>query len=154
MFRRKAEPVDADTKTQRQPEDGDVDYETRRLQEEEENAENEIRRQQVEAAQIRALEYKKSLLVGQLEREVKAGESNHFAKHQRIRYHHKTTDEWLDGYIVAVHDDDGPDKPYYTISYEPRDRDGRVEKQTTIDRIEPVEFDGEKTWAIMETIKR
>ena len=36
-----------------------------------------------------------------------------FAKKQRVFYHNKSTDTMHDAYIVGVHFDDGPDKPYY-----------------------------------------
>jgi hypothetical protein len=36
-----------------------------------------------------------------------------FAKKQRVFYHNKSTDTMHDAFIVEVHFDDGPDKPYY-----------------------------------------
>ena len=35
-----------------------------------------------------------------------------FAKKQRVFYNNKSTDTMHDAYIVGVHFDDGPDKPY------------------------------------------
>jgi hypothetical protein len=35
-----------------------------------------------------------------------------FAKKQRVFYHNKSTSTMHDAYIVGVHFDDGPDKPY------------------------------------------
>lgn len=147
MFRSKSKNEEGGAKYDRKGEEENVAKETKR-EREDEDADNEIHQQQVEAAQLFAVGYKTNLLKDQRERERKASEAGHFMKHQRIRYHHKASDEWLDGHVVAVHYDDGPDKPYYTISYVFRDCDGSVEKQTTEDRIKPLDFDDEVTWAI------
>jgi hypothetical protein len=131
-----------------------VPFRRSRKREEVDEAENKTRPQRKDAAAQRGLEYKRSLLEDQRERETKARASNQFVKHQRIRYHHKVTNEWFDGHVVAVHHDDGPDKPYYTITYKPQGCAERSEKQTTEDRLEPVEFDEEATWEILAKGKR
>jgi hypothetical protein len=113
-----------------------------------EDAEHEIRRQQQEGAE-RARRIIQ--LASQQEREIKAIDVNQFVTNQRIRYYHKLSDKWFDGHVVAVHLDDGPDKPYYTISYITR-QDERIEKQTTQDRLELLEFDEEKTWVILQNV--
>jgi uncharacterized FlaG/YvyC family protein len=49
----------------------------------------------------------------QYDMEEKAKEINQFAKRQRVLYHSKIDNKWMDAVVVGVHLDDGPDKPYY-----------------------------------------
>lgn len=99
---------------------------------------------------------RRTILEGQREREINAMYRSQFTKHQRVRYYHKPSDCWIDEvHVVAVHNDDNDSKPYYTIqltivdSAEP-DKVKRIEKQTTYDRLAPVEWEEEKTWAILQ----
>eukprot|EP00568_Trieres_chinensis_P002263 CAMPEP_0183295164 /NCGR_PEP_ID=MMETSP0160_2-20130417/3223_1 /TAXON_ID=2839 ORGANISM="Odontella Sinensis, Strain Grunow 1884" /NCGR_SAMPLE_ID=MMETSP0160_2 /ASSEMBLY_ACC=CAM_ASM_000250 /LENGTH=161 /DNA_ID=CAMNT_0025456597 /DNA_START=110 /DNA_END=592 /DNA_ORIENTATION=+ len=80
-----------------------------------------------------------------------------FAKKQRVKYHHKATNKFYDAVIVGVHLDDGPDKPYYTITYDKLEAevtdDGKenkvirkVEKQTYPERLERLNWDEAKAW--------
>ena len=116
-----------------------------------EEGDEETQRQQV---------IREQLLSGQRERELMA--NPRFVKNQRVRYYHKMSDTWIDdAHVVGVHLDDGPDKPYYTISYPcdggfgGGDTDGnvqrkRTEKQTTEDRLEAARWDEDRTWEILE----
>jgi len=100
---------------------------------------------------IMAERQKAVLLEGQQEREQKASELDQFAKQQRVRYYHKLSDQWIEDAVVeGVHHDDGPEKPYYTIRYVRPEDGAKMEKQTTEDRLEGMEFDPEKTWEILE----
>ncbi len=52
-------------------------------------------------------------LKAQYESEQNAEKVNQFAKMQRVSYHSKVDDRYIDAVVVGVHLDDGPDKPYY-----------------------------------------
>ena len=52
-------------------------------------------------------------LRGQAEIEKNAEKNGHLAKKQRVKYYHKMNDTYYDAFIVGVHFDDGPDRPYY-----------------------------------------
>ena len=93
----------------------------------------------------------------QRQREEVASGKGAFVENQRVRYFFKGNETWYDAIIVGVHYDDGPDRPYYTIrfwrncpEYEENHMDSVdrqvVEKQTTPDRLERVNFDPELTW--------
>jgi len=114
--------------------DGDETTAEKKVSEEEEKLQREY-------------EHKKRVLEGQREREMKARAEGKFTKNQRARYQ-KSPDMIHDAHIVGVHYDDGVENPYYTIQYE-RENGDRVEKQTTPDRLEHVDFDEEKAWAIL-----
>lgn len=103
----------------------------------------------------RETEHRNRLLEGQKNREQKASARNQYTKQQRVRYYHKISDQWIgEAVIVGVHYDDGPDKPYYTIKYNRPEDGSTMEKQTTDDRLEEVEFDEQKTWAILDATKK
>jgi hypothetical protein len=55
---------------------------------------------------------KRRRLDAQKKAETLAESNGVFAKKQRVFYHNKSTDTMHDAYIVGVHFDDGPDKPY------------------------------------------
>ena len=110
---------------------------------------------QEEDRERRETEHRNRLIEGQKDREQKASALNQYTKQQRVRYFHKTSDQWIDeAIVVGVHYDDGPDKPYYTIKYSRPEDEATIEKQTTEDRLEEVEFDEEKTWAILDSTKK
>lgn len=134
---------DQEDETQQQQFD-DAEYLQRRRQ----------HRQDEERAR-REREHRNRLIEGQKNREETASSRNQFTKQQRVRYYHKISDQRIDeAVVVGVHYDDGPDKPYYTIKYN-RPQDGStMEKQTTEDRLEEVEFDEQKTWAILDATKK
>jgi hypothetical protein len=104
---------------------------------------------------VNAPTHSEQLVAAQRQREDDAAPL--FVNNQRVRYLFKATETWYDAVIVAVHLDDGPEKPYYTIAYTRHDVETdcdnesvvarRVEKQTTPDRLERVEFDAELTLA-------
>ena len=52
-------------------------------------------------------------LRGQADIEKNAEKFGHLAKKQRVKYYHKMSDTYHDAFIVGVHFDDGPDRPYY-----------------------------------------
>ncbi|GMH92839.1 hypothetical protein TrVE_jg10825 [Triparma verrucosa] len=52
----------------------------------------------------------------------------------------KSEQEKVEAKILGVHYDDGPDKPYYTIEF--GGQEGKVEKQTTGERIRKLEDEG------------
>jgi len=53
------------------------------------------------------------MIRAQFEAEKVARRHHRFAKNQRVSYHHKASNSPYDSFIVAVHLDDGPDRPYY-----------------------------------------
>ena len=126
------------------------------VQEEEEEETNNI---SSEALQ------KQQLLQAQRHREEEATRRNKYCDKQRVRYFYKAANKWYDAVVVGVHYDDGPDKPYYTILYVRNevemDEEGnesvihkKVEKQTTPDRLERVNFDADKTWDVLSQKKK
>lgn len=97
------------------------------------------------------------IIDNQRQREEVASAKGVFVENQRVRYFFKTNETWYDAIIVGVHYDDGPDRPYYTIRYWRNSVDCNenqidsvvrhvVEKQTTPDRLERVDFDPQLTW--------
>jgi hypothetical protein len=54
-----------------------------------------------------------TMLTAQKEEEDRSRKIGQFAKKQRVSYHHRGTNKQYDAFIVGVHLDDGPDKPYY-----------------------------------------
>ena len=120
--------------------------------EQQQQAEVSQQQSKVEARHERDLERKRRLLSEQKEREDQANEIGTFVKNQRARYLHKASGEWFDAQVVGVHHDDGPDNPYYTIQYQSSQDDGkRIEKQTTGDRLDSVEWDEEQSWEILSS---
>ena len=106
-----------------------------------------------EATRERRIETQKQMEVDALKR-------GHFAKRQRVRYHHRSTDTYYDAVVTGVHFDDGPDKPYYSIKYKrpevQHDDDGNEsttitlrETQTTPDRLLSLPWDEGKAWEAM-----
>mmetsp|Transcript_5916 Transcript_5916/g.16075 ORF Transcript_5916/g.16075 Transcript_5916/m.16075 type:complete len:254 (-) Transcript_5916:770-1531(-) len=99
------------------------------------------------------LSWKESLLENQKTRECEAMLVGRFIKNQRVTYFHKRTEVWYhDAYVLAVHLDDGPDNPYYTIRYIKETRSGysqMMEKQTTRDRLQYVLWDDDKSWQLL-----
>lgn len=81
--------------------------------------------------------------------EIQALARDSFCKNQRVRYLHKASGKHFEAVILAVHFDDGVDRPYYTIRYA-RD-DETIEKQTTSDRLSYVAFDEDKTYEIISS---
>jgi hypothetical protein len=62
---------------------------------------------------------KRDLLRLQQSRETRAFARNDFCQNQRVRYYLKSTNTWYeDAYIVGIHYDDDPERPYYTIIYQ------------------------------------
>lgn len=97
----------------------------------------------------------------QFELEKTAEKNGVLAKKQRVRYYHKIADTYFPAFVVGVHFDDGPDRPYYTIKYKKpeseTDSDGKehttfhsIEKQTDSNRLTTVPWDEEKTWDIIK----
>jgi hypothetical protein len=118
--------------------DDDDEVVAKRRQEEEE--EEQKRRDEL---------HKQRLLAGQKQREEEAAASGSFAKHQRVRYYHKTSDTWIEeAEVIGVHHDDGPEA-YYTIQYFHPETSDKMEKQTTKDRLQPLEWNEEKMWVIL-----
>ena len=75
----------------------------------------------------------------QLEEEERAEARGMFAKKQRAEYNDRVVspDTWVSCQVVGVHLDDGPENPYYSITFK-RERDGEVEdmeKQTQPERL-------------------
>lgn len=110
---------------------------------------------------LEAENYRKNRLRAQLKAEEQAGKYNQYAPHQRVRYHFRATDTWYDAAVVAIHLDDGPDKPYYTIKYNKVQKTQNskgddveevvaIEKQTDPDRLQRVPWDENKTWEILQ----
>lgn len=96
-------------------------------------------------------DFRTRMLAGQWDRENQARCSTGFlVKNQRVRYFHKASGYRCEGHVAAVHFDDGPDRPYYTIQYIAPDTNDFVEKQTTHDRLEAASWDGDKTWEILQ----
>ena len=98
-----------------------------------------------------ALQYQKT-------QETKALARNSFCKHQRVLYTHKASGRKYEAVIVAVHLDDGLDRPYYTIRYNAATPVGQedtnvpaepMEKQTTPDRLAYLAFDEAKAYHII-----
>ena len=81
--------------------------------------------------------------------EIQALARNSFCKNQRVRYLHKASGRHFEAVIVAVHLDDGIDRPYYTVRYS-REAE-TIEKQTTSDRLSHVAFDEDKTYEIISS---
>ena len=120
-----------------------------------ENLQGRQQRLQDEDRERRETEHWQRLIEGQKKREQNASARNQYVKQQRVRYYHKTSDQWIDeAVVVGVHYDDGPDKPYYTIKYNLPEDGSTMEKQTTEDRLEEVEFDEQKTWEILDVTKK
>eukprot|EP00591_Stephanopyxis_turris_P011643 CAMPEP_0195520900 /NCGR_PEP_ID=MMETSP0794_2-20130614/17609_1 /TAXON_ID=515487 /ORGANISM="Stephanopyxis turris, Strain CCMP 815" /LENGTH=149 /DNA_ID=CAMNT_0040650339 /DNA_START=245 /DNA_END=694 /DNA_ORIENTATION=- len=103
-------------------------------------------------------------LHAQYDSEMKALSHGMLATKQRVSYHHRGSDEHYDAVIMGVHLDDGPDKPYYTIKYQRRDKvideDGveqdvllDIEKQTDPDRLTRVSWDEDKAFKELEGTK-
>lgn len=63
---------------------------------------------------------------------------NKYSKNDPTVYFHKASGTNFDAKIVGVHFDDDPENPYYTIQYTASDGE-RVERQTTEDRLLPVD---------------
>ncbi|GAX21311.1 hypothetical protein FisN_1Lh145 [Fistulifera solaris] len=63
---------------------------------------------------------------------------NKYSKNENTIYFHKASGTNFDAKVVGVHFDDDPENPYYTIQYTARDGE-KVERQTTEDRLLPVE---------------
>ena len=60
-----------------------------------------------------------------------------YAKKQWCEYEDKVAGSWTRAQVMGVHMDDGPEKPYYTVSFG-RVTDGveeRIEKQTQPERL-------------------
>ena len=100
------------------------------------------------------------IVEAQRKREEMASLKNAFVVNQQASYFCKATETRYDATIVGVHFDDGPDRPYYTVRFwrnevENEEEGGEsvvrrsVEKQTTPDRLERVDFDPEQTWRIL-----
>mmetsp|Transcript_4075 Transcript_4075/g.3857 ORF Transcript_4075/g.3857 Transcript_4075/m.3857 type:complete len:165 (-) Transcript_4075:178-672(-) len=124
-------------------------------------------KEKIDKDALKRAEYAKCLaerimrLQTQLELENVAEKNGVFAKKQRVKYHHKSTDTHYRAIVVGVHFDDGPDRPYYTIKYDKpethTDSDGTVnttyhlvEKQTDANRLMKVPWDEDKTWDIIK----
>ena len=96
----------------------------------------------------REVDRRNRILADQKKREEEARESGSFVKNQPAHYFHKSSGQWFESHVVGVHHDDDPDNPYYTIKY--RSADGeQIEKQTTGDRLNSVEWDEERSWEIL-----
>lgn len=83
---------------------------------ENDDSEKQEERGKKEAPEKEDPEYRqrKRQLDAQWKLEEEAKSRGAFAKKQRVKYYHKPTGKWYeDAYIVGVHFDDGPDKPYY-----------------------------------------
>ena len=124
-----------------------------RAEQEQQQAEAQ-RQKEAEEQRRRYVERKRRLLSDQKEREDRASEAGMFVKNQRALYLHKASGQQVDAQVVGVHHDDGPDNPYYTIQYQPSQDGERIEKQTTGDRLDTVEWDEESSWEIMSKMKR
>jgi hypothetical protein len=108
-------------------------------------------KQQLQLERLRE-EQKQRILSVQKAQEENARASGFFCLHQRTRYLHKSSGEWLDAQVMAVHRDDGPDNPYYTIQYyNQASQNMRIEKQTTGDRLEALEWDENRVWEILSS---
>jgi hypothetical protein len=99
---------------------------------------------------VRQQGFKMTLLQGQRDREESARQSGELVMNQRVRYlKNKAKGTVIDKvHVVGVHSDH---EPYYTIQYR-NDNDNDeslVEKQTTRDRLETVEWDDELSWEIL-----
>ncbi|KAL7555352.1 hypothetical protein ACA910_001388 [Epithemia clementina (nom. ined.)] len=100
-------------------------------------------------------EHDQMILDAQKSSEVQALARDDFCKNQRARYLHKASQTWYnDALVVSVHNDDGVEKPYYTILYHPRPGEEPVEKQTTRDRLAHVPWDENKTREILSSRSR
>jgi hypothetical protein len=111
-----------------------------------------VKEDEERSEKLRKLERKSHMLSEQKEGEERATASGVFIKKQSARYLHKASKRWFDAHVVGVHLDDGPDNPYYTIKYQSTDGEW-IEKQTTQERLEPVEWDEDRTWKILSSIK-
>jgi hypothetical protein len=99
--------------------------------------------EKLEEKRQKALERQKS-------EETKALGNNTFCKQQRVQYFHKASGKTYDAVVVAVHLDDGIDRPYFTIRYFiDESASNPVEKQTTPDRLSYVPFDEAATYDII-----
>mmetsp|Transcript_10227 Transcript_10227/g.12943 ORF Transcript_10227/g.12943 Transcript_10227/m.12943 type:complete len:149 (-) Transcript_10227:441-887(-) len=104
------------------------------------------------------IRYKK--LKTQYDSEQRAEKINQFVKRQRVSYHAKAEDKWIDAVVVGVHFDDGPDRPYYTIKYKKLEQSNEncnefkkyidMEKQTNAERLTRLPWDEEKSWALIK----
>lgn len=81
--------------------------------------------------------------------EIQALARNSFCENQRVRYLHKASGRHFEAVIVAVHLDDGVDRPYFTVKYSREEE--TIEKQTTNDRLSYVAFDEDKTYEIVSS---
>jgi hypothetical protein len=61
-----------------------------------------------------------------------------YSKNENTIYFHKASGTNFEAKVVGVHSDDDPENPYYTIQYTAQDGE-KVERQTTEDRLLPVE---------------
>lgn len=103
---------------------------------------------------------KRRIIELQRKREEMASVNDTFVVNQQVSYFFKANETRYNATIVGVHYDDGPDRPYYTVRFwrnEVEDNDEGiesvvcqiVEKQTTPDRLERVDFDPEQTWRVL-----
>ena len=148
------------TATNNAGEGNDKEHESAKTTQQQQDEEEDQEQQQ---QQQREIDQKQRMLSDQKEREEKAKAVGAFVKNQSARYHHKLSGEWFDAQIVGVHHDDGVENPYYTIQYhksvpssaaegeegEQQQERILVEKQTTGDRLEHVEWDEEVAWSIL-----
>lgn len=136
------------------------DEEEREEEEEEEPEEEQVEEEQVEEApeerpavelspEDRLERKRQDAMEEQKVNEIQALASNSFCKNQRVQYLHKASGRRFEAVVMAVHFDDGVDRPYFTVRYEMGSE--TIEKQTTSDRLSYVAFDEAKTYEIISS---